>query len=53
MSTLNDEEIAAIQQQLREKTKEMRELYAKLIEAGAAELPDDYLDDICYTSAIP
>ena len=46
MATLSDAEIAAIQQQLRKKTKEMREIYAKLIEAGAVEVPDDYLDDV-------
>ena len=46
MATLSDAEIAAIQQQLRKKTQEMREIYAKLIEAGAVEVPDDYLDDV-------
>lgn len=46
MSNLSNEEIEQLQQQLKEKTEEIRVIYDKLVEAGAVELPDDFLDGV-------
>ena len=46
MATLTDEEIEQLKQQLKEKTAEVRAIYDKLMEAGAIEVPDDYLDQV-------
>lgn len=44
MANLTKEEIEQLQQQLKEKTKEVREIYDKLVEAGIVPLADDFLD---------
>ena len=44
MANLTKEEIEQLQQQLKEKTKEVREIYDKLVEAGVVPLADDFLD---------
>ena len=46
MATLTPQEIEQLQQQLKQKTEELRAIYSKLAEAGVAELPDDCLDAI-------
>ena len=46
MATLTNEEIEQLKQQLKEKTEEVRAIYDKLVEAGAVEIPDDYLDQV-------
>lgn len=46
MATLTNEEIEQLQKQLKEKQKEFKEIYDKLVEAGAVEVPDDFLDSI-------
>ena len=46
MANLSNEEIEQLQQQLKEKTEEIRVIYDKLVEAGAVELPDDFLDGV-------
>lgn len=46
MATLTNAEIEQLKQQLKEKTEEIRVIYDKLIEAGAVEVPDDFLDGV-------
>ena len=46
MATLTNQEIEQLQLQLKEKTEEIRVIYDKLVEAGAVELPDDFLDSV-------
>ena len=46
MATLTNEEIEQLKQQLKEKQEEIKELYGKLVEAGAIEIPDDFLDGV-------
>lgn len=46
MATLSNEEIEQLQQQLKEKTEEIRVIYDKLAEAGVAPIPDDFLDNV-------
>lgn len=46
MSTLTNEQIEQLKQQLKEKTEEIKVIYDKLIEAGAVEVPDDFLDGV-------
>ena len=46
MATVSPEEIERLQRQLKEKTREIKELYDKLVEAGAMPLPDDFLDEV-------
>lgn len=46
MATLTNQEIEQLKQQFKEKTEEIRVIYDKLIEAGAVELPDDFLDGV-------
>jgi len=46
MATLTNQEIEQLKQQLKEKTEEIRVIYDQLIEAGAMEVPDDYLDGV-------
>lgn len=57
MANLTKEEIEQLQQQLKEKTKEVREIYDKLVEAGIVPLADDFLDvvagGIYYPTATP
>ena len=44
MATLTNQEIEQLQQQLKEKTEEIRVIYDKLVEAGAWPLDEDDLD---------
>ena len=44
MAKLTEQEIEQLQQQLKEKLNEAKDIYDKLMEAGAVELPDDILD---------
>lgn len=46
MATLSNEEIEQLQQQLKEKTEELRVIYDKLVEAGVSPVPDDFLDNV-------
>ncbi len=46
MATLTEQEIEQLQQQLKEKTKEVKEIYDKLVEAGAVPIADDFLDEV-------
>jgi hypothetical protein len=46
MATPTEQEIEQLQQQLKEKTKEVKEIYDKLVEAGVMEMPDDALDQV-------
>ena len=46
MASLTNEEIEQLQKQLKEKQKEFKEIYNKLVEAGAMEVPDDFLDTV-------
>ena len=46
MATLTEQEIEQLQQQLKEKTKEVKEIYDKLVEAGAVPIADDFLDTV-------
>ena len=46
MATVSPEEVARLQQQLKEKTGEVKDIYDKLVEAGAVPLPDDFLDQV-------
>lgn len=46
MAALTNAEIEQLKQQLKEKTEEIRVIYDKLIEAGAVEVPDDFLDGV-------
>ena len=44
MATLSNQEIEQLQQQLKEKSEEIKVIYNKLVEAGAVPLSDDILD---------
>ncbi len=46
MAKLTEKEIEQLQQQLKEKTEEIKVIYNKLMEAGEAPLSDDILDTI-------
>ena len=46
MATVSPEEVARLQQLLKEKTGEVKDIYEKLVEAGAVPLPDDFLDEV-------
>ena len=46
MATISPEEVARLQQLLKEKTREVKEIYDKLVEVGAIPLPDDFLDKV-------
>lgn len=46
MATLSYDEMEQLMQQLQEKKEEIRVIYDKLVEAGAAPLPADFLDEI-------
>lgn len=46
MATLTNQEIEQLQQQLKQKTQEVKEIYDKLVEAGAVPVPDDFLDTV-------
>lgn len=43
---LTNEEIEQLQQQLKQKTEEIKGIYNKLVEAGVVPIPDDFLDDV-------
>ena len=53
MATLTEQEIEQLQQQLKEKTKEVKEIYDKLVEAGAVPIADDFLDTVAGGFAPP
>ena len=53
MATLSNEEIEQLQQQLKEKQEEVKEIYDKLVEAGVVPLPDDFLDGVAGGFPIP
>ena len=53
MATLSNEEIEQLQQQLKEKQEEVKEIYDKLMEAGGVPLPDDFLDGVAGGFPIP
>lgn len=44
MASLTNQEIEQLQQQLKKKQEEIKELYTKLLEAGVGEIPDDFFD---------
>ena len=46
MDNLTPQEIEELTRQLKEKTKEIKQIYDKLVEAGAAPLPEDLLDSV-------
>lgn len=46
MSKLTPQEIEELTRQLKEKTLEIKQIYDKLVEAGAAPLPEDLLDSV-------
>ena len=46
MTTLSNEQIEQLKQQLKEKQEEIKVIYDKLIEAGVVPLPDDFLDNV-------
>ena len=46
MAKLTNEEIEQLKQELKEKTEEIKAINDKLVEAGEAPLPDDFLDTI-------
>ncbi|MBO4563957.1 MAG: hypothetical protein J5720_00820 [Bacteroidaceae bacterium] len=46
MATLSNQEIELLKQQLKEKTKEVKAIYDKLVEAGVIEVSDDFLDEV-------
>ena len=46
MAKLTEKEIEQLQQELKEKTEEVKAIYDKLVEAGEAPLSDDILDTI-------
>ena len=43
---MTNEEIEQLQQRLKEKTEEIKEIYNELVEAGVVPIPDDFLDDV-------
>ena len=55
MTTLSNEQIEQLKQQLKEKQEEVKAIYDKLIEAGVVPLPDDFLDNVAggYTTLRP
>ena len=46
MANLTNEQIEQLQQQLKEKTEELKAIYSQLVEAGVVPLADDILDGI-------
>ena len=46
MAKLTEKEIEQLQQELKEKTEEIKVIYDKLVEVGEAPLSDDILDTI-------
>ena len=46
MATLTNEQIEQLKQQLKEKQEEVKEIYDKLVEAGAVPIADDFLDEV-------
>ena len=46
MASLTNQQIEQLKQQLKEKQEEIKVLYGKLVEAGAIEIPDDFLDGV-------
>ena len=46
MAKLTEKEIEQLQQELKEKTEEVKVIYDKLVEAGDVPLSDDILDTI-------
>ena len=46
MAAMTHEQIEQLQQQLKEKQEEIREIYDKLAEAGVMAMPDDLLDNV-------
>ena len=46
MATMTNEEIEQLQMQLKKKVEEVKEIYGKLVEAGAVPVPDDFLDEV-------
>ena len=46
MAKLTEKEIEQLQQELKEKTEEVKAIYDKLVEAGDVPLSDDILDTI-------
>ena len=46
MATLTNQEIEQLKQQLKEKQEEIKAIYDQLVEAGAVEVPDDFLDAV-------
>ena len=56
MENLTPQEIEELTRQLKEKTEEVKQIYDKLVEAGAVPIPEDFLDDIAggdLNSAMP
>ena len=50
---LTNEEIEQLQQQLKQKTEEIKEIYNKLVEAGVAPIPDDFLENVAGGVSMP
>ena len=46
MATLSNQQIEQLKQQLKEKQEEVKEIYDKLVEAGAVPIADDFLDTV-------
>ena len=46
MADLSKQEIEQLKAQLEEKKAEVKDIYDKLVEAGAIPLPDDFLEDV-------
>lgn len=46
MEKLTPQEIEELTRQLKEKTEEIKQIYNKLVEAGAVPIPEDFLDDV-------
>ena len=53
MANLTNEQIEQLQQQLKEKTEELKAIYNQLVEAGVVPLADDFLDGISGGLVIP
>ena len=50
---LTNEEIEQLQQQLKQKTEEIKGIYNKLVEAGAVPIPDDFLENVAGGIGMP
>ena len=46
MENLTPQEIEELTRQLKEKTEEVKQIYDKLVEAGAVPIPEDFLDNV-------